>query len=666
MIDAIYKIGKAVSGNQEPIDCMLESLKVEKSKKDKKGNVTEIKNYILKIVFDLADDKIIISSDNLIVFDGKKSRKRFVYCENNKGKERQFYVTRVPKSSKYLMGETLSRLLDKTEDVYKDSYETNSLHKIVKKVTKSPLYDWENQEINLKKIEGMKDDYLKLSPLQLIKKLIKLDRNEKIVLVTLAVREGEQTDLINIAEMDEYKALVLTKLKRKIAKSANNKGDYCYLCKERKPSSSKNLKNVKRMRLFTTTAISSASDLKHYDKNYRICSECLKKLRAGEGFVNDNMGISIAETPTLLIPKILSFEEEISPEYFERLHSKVDIAFREEKFDAFIKSVEDSAENDEEDLQFTLDFLSYETDGKYFKVINHIHDVPEFYFSKVAIRIAENYLKYEREIKGKFDKGFGLSSIYSLIPIKYKQDGRISDTKNKALLFYSQLLGGRRIEKDVVFSYFCEAMYHLCMNQQSVYKNLRYYAEDSFDFAVKDYFYRYLVLVRTLEDLNLVDKEEPLMEEGKSEIKTSEEMEAFLSENKFGEPQRALFYLGTLINQVGYSQSLKGHKHKPILKKITYQGMSSDDLKRLYVDTFEKLVQYEALKYSDVEKFNSLCKYYFDKSDASWELSEFENVFYLLSGYAYKVANPSKNEEASPSESEDVSDNDNNKGVKNE
>ncbi len=652
MIDAICKIGRVVSEEQEPVDCLLEPLKVEKDIKDKKGDVTEIRNYILKIVFDLADDKITINSDNLMVFDGRRSEKRFVYCGNNKGNQKQFYVTRDLKSSKYLMGETLCRLLDKIEEECDESLEEHSLYKLATTIVESPLYDKKNQTISLKKIEGVTDDHLKLSPPQLIKKLIKLDRDEKIVLVTLAVKDQDQTGLTNIAEMDEYKALVLTKLKRKMSKSSKTRDDYCYLCKEAKPSSSNNLKDVK-MKLFTTTAISSASDLRNYDKNYRICSDCLEKLRAGEQFVRDNMGMKIAGTPTLLIPKILSFEEDISPEDFERLHSGVEMAFKEERFDEFIESVEYSAEDDEADLQFTMDFLSYETDGKYFKLINHIHDVPEFYFSKVTRLIAEHSLDYEEEIKGKFGKGFRLGSIYSLIPIKYKQDRSIADTKNKALLFYSQLLGGRRIEKDILFSYFCEAMYRLHMNQQSVYKNLRFYKEDSFDFAVKDYFYRYLVLMKTLEDLKLIDKEDALMEEGKHQIKTSEDIEAFLSANSFDEQRRALFYLGMLINQVGYSQSVKGHKHKPILKKITYQGMSADDLKRLYVDTFEKLVQYEAL-YPSVENVNALCKHYFDKSDASWDLSEFENVFYLLSGYAYKVAHPAKTEE--------VSDDDNNEG----
>ncbi|RLB99769.1 MAG: hypothetical protein DRI57_33135, partial [Deltaproteobacteria bacterium] len=79
MINAIYKIGKAVSSKQEPIDCLLKSVKFDKTKKDRKGNEIEIINYVLKIVFDLIDNKVIIDSDCLEVFDSKKNKK-FVYC----------------------------------------------------------------------------------------------------------------------------------------------------------------------------------------------------------------------------------------------------------------------------------------------------------------------------------------------------------------------------------------------------------------------------------------------------------------------------------------------------------------------------------------------------------------------------------------------------------
>lgn len=121
--------------------------------------------------------------------------------------------------------------------------------------------------------------------------------------------------------------------------------------------------------------------------------------------------------------------------------------------------------------------------------------------------------------------------------------------------------------------------------------------------------------------------------------KTIDKKEQFLLNQGFNEQQKALFYLGDMINQVGNCQYFAGHDHKPILNKITYQGMSLKEIKRLYIDVFEKLVQYnkrdKALFYC--EKSNSKFKEYFDRNENNWKLSDEENVFYLLSGYAFNV-----------------------------
>ena len=661
MINAIYKIGKAISSNQEPIDSLLETIKPITERTDRQGNTIEITNYILQIIFDLIENKIIINSSNLIIFDNDKSGKRFIYRGNNGRAGRQFYLTRKLESAKYLFGKTFSDLIDKFESEYTEKdCQNNNLYKLAKMVTDSPLYSKEKKSINPEKIENIKQEHIDIikhkgldsSSTGLINDFMSLNSiNEKIILVTPRIVYKKGNDVIkeDLARLEEYKKLVLSELnaKKSTKKTYRNKDNYCYLCKQSKEASSNYLKKIGVMKFFTTTAINSASCInkKYYDKNYRICSECLALLLSAEKYIKNNMAMKIAGTPAYVIPHVLSVKEEIAPEYFEKLQNRIDMAFNENRFEEFISAIRDSSENDEIDLSFSLDFLSYETDGNYFKVINHIHDVSAFYFSKLTKTIADYYLKYEQEIKGNFNKGFGLGSIYKLIPIKYKKDGSLSDTKNKALLFYSQLLGQERIEKNIIFSYFCEAMYHLYMNQKSVYKNLMEYKEEHFDFAIKDYFYRYLVLMRSLEKLNLVNKEVEIMGEERNETELPNDIEQFLSENEFNTQQRALFYLGLLVNQVAYSQRGQGHLKKPILKKISYQGMSLNDLKRLYVDVFEKLVQYNAL-YPNVEKHNTLCKQYFDRSDNLWELSEFENVFYLLSGYAYKVANPASSDDS--------------------
>ena len=95
------------------------------------------------------------------------------------------------------------------------------------------------------------------------------------------------------------------------------------------------------------------------------------------------------------------------------------------------------------------------------------------------------------------------------------------------------------------------------------------YKEENFDFAIKDYFYRYLVLIQSLEELNLFNKEVKNMGKDNKKAELSNDIEQFLAENEFNTQQMALFYLGLLVNQVAYSQRGQGHLKKPILKKIS-------------------------------------------------------------------------------------------------
>lgn len=99
------------------------------------------------------------------------------------------------------------------------------------------------------------------------------------------------------------------------------------------------------------------------------------------------------------------------------------------------------------------------------------------------------------------------------------------------------------------------------------------------------------------------------------------------------EQKRALFLLGYLVGEIGNAQSATGHKKKPILDKINFQGMGADKLRRLANDVLEKLRQYDRLQYN--ENIYSVLKSLMDNNMGKWYLSNQENVFYVLSGYAF-------------------------------
>jgi len=126
--------------------------------------------------------------------------------------------------------------------------------------------------------------------------------------------------------------------------------------------------------------------------------------------------------------------------------------------------------------------------------------------------------------------------------------------------------------------------------------------------------------------------------------KSIEEMENFLPDEVLDywenievysedECKKALFLLGYLIGEIGNAQSQSEHKKKPILDKINFQGMGIEKLTRLSNDVLEKLKQYDKLQYN--ENIYSVLKLLMDNNRGMWTLSNQENTFYTLSGYAF-------------------------------
>ena len=107
----------------------------------------------------------------------------------------------------------------------------------------------------------------------------------------------------------------------------------------------------------------------------------------------------------------------------------------------------------------------------------------------------------------------------------------------------------------------------------------------------------------------------------------------YISEMSYDGPQSGLFLLGYLVGQIGIEQHTSGGKKKPILNKINFMGMSLSRLYRLSNEIFEKLEQYKVLSYN--EGVFAATKALLDRNRRNWELTPQENVYYILSGYAY-------------------------------
>lgn len=118
--------------------------------------------------------------------------------------------------------------------------------------------------------------------------------------------------------------------------------------------------------------------------------------------------------------------------------------------------------------------------------------------------------------------------------------------------------------------------------------------------------------------------------------KVPEPYRKYLEEARFNEEEAALFLLGAVMGSIGVAQ-FKKHDYAPILNKINFQGMDVRRLMQLYNEVYERLHQMK-LNTAENETLYALSKEMFDRNRGRWSLAPYENVYYILSGYAFKKA----------------------------
>lgn len=135
----------------------------------------------------------------------------------------------------------------------------------------------------------------------------------------------------------------------------------------------------------------------------------------------------------------------------------------------------------------------------------------------------------------------------------------------------------------------------------------------------------------------------------KENINFGDRINLFFTEMNYTDAQRALFYLGRMVNDI---ERLQKGKSKTVLDKLNYNGMGKDDIRRLSNALFEKRQQY---RNSDNNKvlvnfdfdhghFNELFEY---NSWVDKNISEQEALFFILSGYSYGIVKKQETENQS-------------------
>lgn len=367
-----------------------------------------------------------------------------------------------------------------------------------------------------------------------------------------------------------------------------------------------------------------------FTKNYNICEECYRYLMVGEQFIQDNLNTYVGGLSLYVIPSLIFEGRNFDRDRLKRLSNYITYLNNSvtnlESIDVFEDRMKDFIELEDEKNNFVINYLFYQKSKSEFKVLRLIKDVPPSRLDVIRkaefdnLRLVKERFKDERQFK------IDLRSIYYSIPLS-KNDVMYS----KYLSLLDSVFSNRKIDYSFLIDQFTELI------------RIIHFKHEGFNISTKTNLeYKILQLnflllfFNKLEILGGVDMDNMSNTNiGKIEDMLPKDISGYwnIIEIYNDDRKKALFLLGYLIGEVGSAQSIAGHKKKPILDKVNFQGMGAEKLNRLTGDVLEKLRQNNILQYN--ENVYSALKILIDSNIARWGLSNQENVFYILSGYAF-------------------------------
>jgi CRISPR-associated protein Csh1 len=356
-------------------------------------------------------------------------------------------------------------------------------------------------------------------------------------------------------------------------------------------------------------------------------------LLAGDNFVRKNLQSNLAYNVVYLIP---SFHLDIgfSPEDLERwakyLHSYLGKLTSLEGWRKFQQQLENFRDQEEHKASFLINFLFVQRSRAEVRIQKLVQDVPPFRLDLLVEKRNEIKERGDRLFEESDSWDLSLRRIFWLFPVRKHQQMVLN---TDVLNFYEALFTGRAVKHGLLMANFLE------MSRMHYYKNYRPYVhkpQEGGDTALVRFLLQSALLISYLKALKMLKEDNKggeMMDEFLTEL--PEDIKNYIEQMDYGGSQAGLFLLGYLIGRIGTEQhkASPGSTKKPILNKINFMAMSLSRIQRLSNDIFEKLDQYRILPYN--ERIFAAMKGLLDKNRSSWGLSHQENVYYILSGYAY-------------------------------
>ncbi len=400
------------------------------------------------------------------------------------------------------------------------------------------------------------------------------------------------------------------------------------------------------LKYYITDKLGAASGLEEdgFARNFQACDECFRGLTLAEKFAQDGLSLRVGRLSFLVLPAFLK-EPDLSRAdllaWVESLKVRVG-AFAD--FAGWLERI-GGEKGLERELQYLLDefphahaallnflFDQYQEGRSEFRVLSLIKDVAPGRIFRL-LRRSRRIAAMAEEHLGQARWWLDLTSIYRLIPLN---EGPRRVEYKKLLYVYQSLLTGEPIERSWLIGEFV-ALARIYLTGGYEGTNVKKAGSEELEWTQR--LLQANLLLKFLGEEQLLRGGMPLNAPLPEEVKLLPEgMRGYLESMGYDGPQTALFLLGYLLNQIGQKQYERGYESKPVLEKVNYAGMAWPKVVRLANLLVDQLRQHDIMRYC--EGTYAVMKGLFDAyrpgaGRGEWPLSPEENVFYILSGYAY-------------------------------
>jgi len=641
MIKTIHQIGKELSAN---MDAWHDIIETDIKTKGDTGN------YVLPIIFDLDQGKVLVKSTQLRELDKSYPAMRDLFLLRTLGRNMKSpYLTvegkKVEGMIKAIFGKPDKKgnysidgdIVTSIKNDFK-AFEDTQLVEILTKL--SPLRTSFFELFQEKLPEGETERKSKKLSIVNLEEKLELGKGDKIMLIYPVVTFSEEKLLeAPLTKLSGYE----TYIKKRFLPTADSNDDknnqgLCYFSGEQsenvQASEFAGRYNINKFFVQETKNYAQNFNDKNFNKNYQLSATAQTYLNRGSDYLLKHMVVTIADNRYVVVPKFLD-SEHVTHNRLKQIFGKTDLLFNLRQ----LSELEDYLDNRTDKEVYWLNFLGIDSDGNYFKVNHQINDISEFHFNRLLDVFHEVNEELKPWLGGKYALSF--NKLYGWIPVRAQKEN-----VNKALHLFAAILEGRQIDRRIIFGHFNELILCHYHKRYIAFKNINSYFKE-FDFATKDAIFGYLSLFRILEKLNLI-KNQNFMEE--KEKTTGEEIgkneSAFFERMSFTEPQQALFHLGRALNSVAYQQAQKGSL-KRILHQLNYNGMAKKDIIRLHTALAEKGIQYKVAKNGKQVYLADILQYnlggFSKKFDINnWQMDSNEALYFILAGYTYGIQNIKK------------------------